>query len=36
MKAGYVNLREEKEKAAEEGVTQQGRIQLELSGICGL
>jgi len=29
MRAGYVNLREKKEKAAKEGVTQRGRIQLE-------
>jgi len=34
MGAGYVNLRVEK-KAAEEGGTRCGRIQLELSGISG-
>jgi len=36
MGAGYVNLREKKEKAAEEGGTRKGRIQLELSKPSGL
>ena len=36
MGAGYVNLRKKKEKAAEEGGTRRGRIQLEPSGTSGL
>jgi len=36
MGAGYVNLRGIKEKAAEEGGTRRGRIQLEPSGIRGI
>ena len=35
MGAGYVNLRKD-EKAAEEGGTRRGRIQLEPSGTSGL
>jgi len=36
MGAGYVNLREKKEKAAEEGGTRRGRILLEPSGSSSL
>ena len=36
MGAGYVNLQGKKEKAAEEGGTRRGRIQLEPSGTSGL